>query len=215
MRDLPNSPDRILERHVPQHTRRVFDHPKQHRHGADFQVGRVLTHVRVTDDYVQSTKVLGICVRLIASIDNRPTLRGGRRHAFPNVFGPLTDREHRTPGCLQHLASASVNLAADQEWDEYLGVMRKVVVAPGEVVLVAAITVAGRVSVVLEQVDRATDSFVPQSLLGRVEQLFENALTRLVMDNNFANVVALRSCILRMRTDVEIQPGAVHQENVG
>src|SRR5581483_10853862 len=45
--ELPDGPDRVLERHVPQHDRRVLEHPQQDRRRTDLQKARVLAHVRV------------------------------------------------------------------------------------------------------------------------------------------------------------------------
>jgi hypothetical protein len=90
------------------------------------------------------------------------------------------------------------------------------VVTPGrEVVLVAAVAVAGRVGVVLEQVDDAADALFAQSGLSRHEQLLEDALARLVVGDEVEDRVALRGGVLGMAADVEVEAGAVGEEHVG
>ena len=102
----------------------------------------VLAHVRVAHDHVQSAIPLGVGVGLVASVDDRTAAGGRRRHALPDVLGTLGDRVRR-PACgLQHLAGAGVDLAADEERDQHLGVVPEVVVTAREVVLVAAVGVA-------------------------------------------------------------------------
>ena len=76
------------------------------------------------------------------------------------------DAVHRAAGGLQHLARARVDLAGDEERDEHVGELGEVAVALDEVVLVAAVGVAGGVGVVLEQVDLAADALLAQALLG-------------------------------------------------
>ena len=78
----------------------------------------------------------------------------------------------------------------------------------------AAVAVAGRVGVVLEQVDRAADALFAQSLLGRHEQALEDPLAGLVVHDEVVQRVAFRRRVLGMRADVEVQPGAVLQEHV-
>ena len=113
------------------------------------------------------------------------------------------------------LPDAGVDLPADEERDQHLGVVGEVVAPAGEVVLVAAVAVAGRVGVVLEQVDRAADALLAEALLGRHEQALEDPLAGLVVDDEVVELVALRRGVLGVRADVEVQPGAVLQEDVG
>ncbi len=175
---------------------------------------RVLAHVRVADDHVETPVLLGVGVRLVAGVDDRAAAGGGRRHALPDVLGALGDRVRRSPGGLQHLAGAGVDLAGDEERDQHLGVVAEVVVAAGQVVLVAAVGVAGRVGVVLEQVDRAADRLLGEALLGRLDQLLEDALPRLVVHDQLVQRVAFGRGVLGVRAHVEVQPGAVLEEHV-
>ena len=134
--------------------------------GADLQEGGVLAHVRVADDDVEAAVALGVGVRLVAGVDDRAAAGGGRRDALPDVLGPLGDAVDRAARRLQHLAGAGVDLAGHEERDQHLGVVAEVVAPAGEVVLVAAVAVAGRVGVVLEEVDDAADALLAQALLG-------------------------------------------------
>ncbi len=156
--DLADRPDRVLEGHVAQHHVVVLEHPQHAGRRADLHEVGVLAHVRVADDDVEAAVLLGVGVRLVAGVDDRSAAGGRRRDALPDVLGALGDRVRRTAGGLQHLAGAGVDLAADEERDQHLGVVAEVVVATGQVVLVAAVAVAGGVGVVLEQVDRAADA---------------------------------------------------------
>ena len=179
--DVADGPDGVLEGHVAQHDGRVLEHAQQHGGRPDLEEGRVLAHVRVADDDVEAAVALGVGVGLVAGVDDRPAPGGGRRHALPDVLGPLGDAELGAPSGLQHLAGAGVDLAGDEERDEHLGVVAEVVAPGGEVVLVAAVAVAGRVGVVLEEVDDAADALLAQALLGRGQQLLEDPLARLVV----------------------------------
>ena len=67
-----------------------------------------------------------------------------------------------------------------------------------EVVLVAAVGVAGRVGVVLEQVDVAGDALLVQPLLGVDQQALEDPLARLVVHDEVGEVVALGRRVLRV-----------------
>src|SRR5690606_22012798 len=102
---------------------------------------------------------------------------GGRRHPFPNVLSALRQAVHRAPWGLQHLAGAADQLPGDQERDQNVGQSAELTVPAHEVVLVAAVRVAGGVGVVLEQVDIAGDALVVQSAFGVDEQALQNALT--------------------------------------
>ena len=79
----------------------------------------------------------------------------------------------------------------------------------------AAVRVAGRVGVVLEQVDVPADALLAQPGLRPLDQRGEDPLPRLVVDHQFGDVVALGSGVLGMAADVEVEPGAVLQEHVG
>ena len=169
--DLADGPDRVLERQVAQHGRGVLQHGQQDAGGAHLEEGGVLAHVGVAHDDVEAAEALGVGVRLVAGVDDGPAAGGGRRDPFPDVLGPLAEAEDGAPGRLEHLAGPGVDLPADQERDEHLGVAVELVVALGQVVLVAAVGVADRVGVVLEEVDLAADALLAQAGLGAGDQL--------------------------------------------
>ena len=84
-----------------------------------------------------------------------------------------------------------------------------------EVVLVAAVGVARGVGVVLEEEDVAGDPVLPEPLLGLVQQVLDDALARLVVDDQVGDVVALGRGVLGMEAGVEVEAGAVLEEDVG
>ena len=163
---------------------------------------------------MEAAVALGVGVGLVASVDDRPAAGGRRTDPFPDVLGALGDRVRRATGGVQDLAGAGIDLPADEEGNQYLGVVAHVVGSPGEVVLVAPVAVAGRVGVVLEQVDRAADRLLCETLLGRRNQRLEDPLAGLVVDNKVVQRIALRRGVLGMRPDVEVQPSAVLEEHV-
>ena len=115
---------------------------------------------------------------------------------------------------LEHLAGSRVDLAAHEERDEHLRVVREVVPPARQVVLVAAVRVAGGVGVVLEQVDDAADALVAQAALGRGDQSLEDPLAGLVMCDKVLDRVALRRRVLGVAADVEVQPRPVLEEDI-
>ena len=62
------------------------------------------------DNHVQAPEALGVGVRLVPGVDDGAAAGGGRRHALPDVLGPLAQAEHRAPGGLEHLAGAGEDL---------------------------------------------------------------------------------------------------------
>jgi hypothetical protein len=212
--DLAYGADRVLEGEVAPRRAVLFEHAQDDRGRAHLEERRVLAHVRVADDHVQSTEPLGIRVRFVARVDDRTRSRRRARHAFPDVLGALRDAVHRTPGRLQHLARARVHLPADEERDEHVGELREVAIALDEIVLVAAVGVAGTIGVVLEQEHLAANALFPQSLLGALDEALEDPLPRLVVDDQVVDRVALRRRVLRVAPDVEVEPGAVLEEDV-
>ncbi len=130
------------------------------------------------------------------------------------MFGPLRDAVHRAARRLQHLPGARVDLAGDEERDQDVGELREVAFALDEIVLVAAVGVAGAVGVVLEEEHLTPDAFFAQALLGALDEAFENALSGLVVDDEVADRVTLGGGVLGVAADVEIEPGAVLEEDV-
>ena len=79
----------------------------------------------------------------------------------------------------------------------------------------AAVGVADRVGVVLEQVDLAADALFAQAGLGPGDELVEDPLPRLVVGHDVGDRVALGGGVLGVAADVEVETGAVLEEDVG
>ncbi len=212
--DLADRSDGVVQRQVPQDGG-LLDHRQHQVGGAHLEEGRPLRHVRVADDHVQPAVALGVRVRLVAGVDDRPRAGGRRRDALPDVLGTL---RHAVDGAArggQHLARAAEDLAADEEGDQHVGQTLELAVARHQVVLVAAVRVACRVGVVLEQEDLAGDALLVEAGLGRGQQALEDALTGLVVGDQLQHRVALRGGVLGVGADVQVQAGAVLEEDVG
>ena len=134
--------------------------------------------------------------------------------ALPDVLGPLGHAVDRAARGLQHLAGAADDLPGHQERDQHVGQPAELAVPGRRVVLVAAVGVAGRVGVVLEQVDVAGDAFLVQPPLGVDQQALEDPLPGLVVRDEVHEVVALGRRVLRVGADVEVEPRAVAEEHV-
>ena len=106
------------------------------------------------------------------------------------------------------------DLPGHQERDQDVGQPAELAVAADQVVLVAAVGVAGGVGVVLEQVDVTGDALFAQPPLGVDEQALEDPLPRLVVRDEVDDVVALGRGVLGVAADVEVEPGAVAEEDV-
>ena len=193
----------------------ILDHVQDEGGGADLQIGRDLGHVRVAHDHVQAPVALGIGMGLVARIDDRARGRRGPRDLLADVLGALAQAIVKAARRLQHLPGAGEDLARDEEGDEPFGQPLEGHVPADEVVLVAAIGVAGGVRIVLEQQDVAGDAVFPKPLLRLVQQVLDDALARLVVDDEVGDVVALGRGVLGMEARVEIEAGAVLEEDIG
>ena len=131
------------------------------------------------------------------------------------MLGPLADAVDGAARGVQHLAGAADDLPGDQERHQDVGEPGELAVPADQVVLVAAVGVAGRVGVVLEQVDVAGDPLLAQPPLGVLLEALEDPLPRLVVDDQVDRRVALGGGVLGVAADVEVEPGAVAQEDVG
>jgi len=139
--------------------------------------------------------------------DDRPAAGGGAADALPDVLGALAHAVDRAARRLQHLAGADDDLAANQERDEHVGQSGELALPAHQVVLVAAVGVAGAVGVVLEQVDVAGDALLAQPPLGVHGQTLEDPLAGLVVGDQVDRAVALGAGVLRVGADVEVEPG--------
>src|SRR4051794_25175201 len=213
MRYLADRADRILHREVAHH-HALLDHPQHQVARGDLEHRGRLAHVRVTDDHVQPPVPLGVGVGLVAGVDDRPRPGGGARHALPDVLGTLAHRVHGAAWGLDHLARTADDLPGHQERDQHVGELGELSVPADQVVLVAAVGVAGGVGVVLEEVHIPGDALVVQPALRVDQEPLEDPLPRLVVRDQIDDVVALRGGILRVAAHVEVQPRAVAQEDV-
>src|SRR5690606_28961684 len=114
----------------------------------------------------------------------------------------------------EHVPRPGEDLPGDEERHQHLGSAREVGPASDQVVLVAAVGVARRVEVVLEQVDAPLDAVGLQPRLRVLGEPDEDALARLVVRDELREVVALRGRVLRVRPHVEVEPGPVGEEDV-
>jgi hypothetical protein len=130
------------------------------------------------------------------------------------VLRALADRVDRAARGLLHLAGAADDLPRHQERDQDVGEPAELATAADQVVLVAAVGVAGGVGVVLEQVDVAVDAVVGEPVLGVDHQPFEDPLPCPVVRDEVDQVVALGRRVLGVAADVEVEPRTVAQEDV-
>jgi len=163
---------------------------------------------------VQPSVALGVGVWFVARVDDRSAARRRTADPFPDVLRPLRHGERCPARRLQYLARSGEDLATDEERNQHLCVVRHVVGTTGQEVFVTAVAVACRVGVVLEEIDGATNTFLFQPLLSRLQQALEDAFARLVVYDQVVQAVAFRCCVLWVRADIEIQPRTVLQKHV-
>jgi hypothetical protein len=136
------------------------------------------------------------------------------RDALPDVLGALRQAVQGAARGLQHLPGAADQLPGHQERDQDVGEATELAVARHQVVLVAAVGVARRVGVVLEQEDVAGDALVVQAPLGVDEQALQDALAGAVVPHEVGHGVALGGGVLGVRTDVQVQSRSIAEEHV-
>ena len=165
MADLADGADRIVQGEVAErHTR--LDHLQHQGGGSDLEHGRGLAHIGIADDHVQAPVLLGIGVRLVPGVDDRTRSGGGAGDTLPDVLGALRQAERGGFRGLQHLAGTADQLSGDQERQQHVGDPGELSGPHDQIILVTAIGVAGRVRVVLEQVDISADALIGQPLFG-------------------------------------------------
>ena len=133
---------------------------------------------------------------------------------MPDVLGALRDVKHRAAAGAEDLAGAREDLAGDQERDELLGHVIEVRGPLGEVVLVATVGVADEIGVVLEDRQVAGKALLVHLVLGVPQQVFEDAVAGLVVDDHVLRAGALGRGVLGMAAGIEVEAGAVFQEDV-
>ena len=159
------------------------------------------------DDHVQAAVLLGVRVRFVAGVDDRTRASGSRRDALPDVFRALREAERRGLRSLQYLSGAADQLARDEERQQDIRNAENSPAARDEKVLVAAVRVSGRVGVVLEEIDVATNTLLGESRLGVDQQFFEHTLTGTVVIDQLDEAVALGRRVLRVRTHIQVTSG--------
>ena len=172
----------------------ILEHA-QHQVGAgNLQQHGRLGHVRVAVDDVHATELRGVGVRLIAGVNERTSAGGRGRSRLPDVVGTLGERVRghaRAGGRVGRtghratlrvgLTGAHQNLAGHQERHKLGNQVVELQLAANQVVLVAAVGVARRIHVVLEQVQFAVEKAAlgtrEQALAGGARQVGEEQLT--------------------------------------
>ncbi len=193
----------------------VLDHVEDEGGGAHLEVRGDLGHVRIAHDDVKATVLLRVRVRLVARVDDGARGGGGPRDLLADVLGPLREAVVEAAGGLEYLARPREDLPGDEERDQALGQALEGHVAADQVVLVTAVGVARGVGVVLEEEDVAGDPVLAKPLLRLVQEILDDALARLVVDDEVGDVIALRSRVLGMEARVEIEPRPVLEEDIG
>ena len=193
----------------------VLDHLQHDRRRAHLQELRHLAAIRVSDDHVQPPVLLGVCVRLVAGVDDRALQGRLEAHLGLEEVRPggelVPGRGAVVPGPLEpHLARAGEHLSRDEERRQVADDVCERGRAVDQVVLMGAVRIALAVGVVL--VDRQGRRL---GHVGRehVERPFEDPLPRLVVDHEVARREALRCRVLRVRV-VNVVARAVGQDHV-
>ena len=204
----------------------------QHQVGAgNLQQGRRLRHVRIAINDVHAAELRSVSVRLIAGVNERASARGRGGRRLPNVVGTLRERVRRHAGAGRrvgrtgHRATLRVgltgtdqDLAGHQERNELGNQVVELQLATDQVVLMAAVGVARRIHVVLEQVQLTVEGAAlrtcEQALAGGTRQISEKQLTGAFLHEQLINAAALGGGVLGVRTHVKVEPAAVGQEDV-
>jgi hypothetical protein len=210
-RDGPEGLHRAVEREVAV-DEVVFDHREHDRRRAHLEIGGQLRHVGVAHDDVQATVLLGIGVRLVARVDDRPRVHRLEADLGLQEVRALGDLVLRVLEVVlgADLARAGEDLSSDEEGHQVLDDAGEGTAAVHEVVLVGPVAVALGVRVVLVDED---------PLLGRRGGLgphardVQDALARLVPHDEIAGVRALRRRVLGVRV-VDVEARAVAEDEV-
>ena len=116
------------------------------------------------------------------------------------------------------LTGTDQNLAGHQERHELGNQVVELQFAADQVVLVAAVGVARRIHIVLEQVQFTVEGAAlrtsEQALAGGTRQVSEQQLTGTFLREQFVNAATFGGGVLGVRTHVKVEPTAVGQEDV-
>ena len=190
----------------------VLDHGQHQRGGAELEIGGDLGEVGVADDHVQPAVLLGVRVRLVAGVDDRPLERGLQADLDLEVVGALADLEAVLVAVLADAdpAGAADHLAGDEERRQVPHDVRERGLPLHQVVLVRAVGGALVVGVVLVEVDRLGAG----DLGGALGGLGHDPLARLVPEHGVARIGDLGRAVLGVGV-VDVQPGAVGEDDIG
>ena len=219
--------DQLLERRVVRHRvqRRdrpvdgevdgeepLLDHRQHQGGGAELEVRRDLGQVGVADDDVQPAVLLGVRVRLVPGVDDRPLQRGLEADLDLEEVGALADLEAVLAPVLPDAdpAGPADHLAGDEERRQVPDDVGERRLAAHQVVLVGAVRRALVVGVVLveQQLRR------PRHLPGPDRGVEHDQLAGLVPDHRVQRRGHLGGGVLRVRV-VDVEAGAVGEDHVG
>jgi hypothetical protein len=92
--------------------------------------------------------------------------------------------------------------------------VRKVVISTGEVILVTPVAVTGGIRVVTEQINISSYALLVEALLSGIDELFQNPLPCLVVSHKVIERVTFRSCVLRMGTNIKVEPSTICKKHI-
>ena len=194
----------------------VLDHLQDDRGGPELQVRGHLAHVGVADDDVEPPVLVGIGMRLVAGVDDRPLQRRFQAHLGFEEVRALAELVAMAvplvPRCLaSQLARSRVDLPGDQERGQVPDDDAERRAPIDQEVLVGAIGVPLAVAVVLVDRDALSRG---KDVVQFGQRSLEHALPRLIVDDQLARAGALRRGVFGVRV-VNVISGAVGQDHVG
>jgi len=154
-------------------------------------------------------------VGFVSRVDDRTTSRCCRGDGLPNVFSPLRETKVGPPSRRSgYLARSAEDLARNEKRNEELFVSANILIALGAVVLVAAIGVASRIGVVLEEVDLAPMTLLVELALGTRNKALQDPLPRHFLGNEVIEVVAFGRGVFGVTADIQVEAGAVFKKDI-
>ena len=132
-----------------------------------------------------------------------------------NMLRPLRNEVLRLARHLEHLPRAREHLPRHEKWDQLLRHLPKIHIPAHQIIFMAAVGIAQRIRIVLENINLSRKPFLTQPLLRRRQAGLQQPLARLVVDHEVRNVVALGRGVFGMAAGVLIEPRAVDEKGVG
>ena len=130
------------------------------------------------------------------------------------MIRPLAHAVDRTAWRLHYLPGTTDDLSRHQEGNERVCQATKLTLTTDQKVLVAAIGIAGRIGVVLEQIDITGDAFFAEALLRVHEKSLKDSLSCFVVNNGRDDVVTLGSGVFRVTANIKVETCTVAEEDV-